>query len=115
MLICTTHSGSPSYPSSRPYDNVTEFAGQDACGSNSWVIADVDPPPRAADNKEQLEPGLLIHPLKPWTQYAVMVKTQLSASDEHQERGAKSRILYVRTDATSESQHTHTPTHTAPF
>ncbi|XP_062306973.1 insulin receptor-like [Osmerus eperlanus] len=86
-----------------PYDNVTEFAGQDACGSNSWVIADVDPPPRATDNKEQLEPGLLIHPLKPWTQYAVMVKTQLSASDEHQERGAKSRILYVRTDATKPS------------
>lgn len=86
----------------RPYKNVTEFDGQDACGSNSWVIADVDPPPRVTDNKEQNEPGHLIRPLKPWTQYAVMVKTQLSASDEHQVHGAKSEIIYVRTDASSE-------------
>lgn len=30
-----------------------------------------------------------------------MVKTQLSASDEHEVLGAKSEIIYVRTDATS--------------
>lgn len=87
---------------SRPYKNVTEFDGQDACGSNSWVIADVDPPPRATEGKEH-EPGYLIFPLKPWTQYAIMVKTQLSASDEHQVHGAKSEIIYVRTSATSKS------------
>ncbi|XP_062338372.1 insulin receptor-like [Osmerus eperlanus] len=86
-----------------PYKNVTEFDGQDACGSNSWVIADVDPPPRATDGKDQMEPGHLIHPLKPWTQYAIMVKTQLSASDDHQVRGAKSEIIYVRTNATKPS------------
>uniref|UniRef100_A0A673MM63 Tyrosine-protein kinase receptor n=1 Tax=Sinocyclocheilus rhinocerous TaxID=307959 RepID=A0A673MM63_9TELE len=86
-----------------PYKNVTEFDGQDACGSNSWVIADVDPPPRATDGKEQQEPGYLILPLKPWTQYAIMVKTQLSASDEHQVHGAKSEIIYVRTNATKPS------------
>ena len=78
--------------------NVTEFDGQDACGSNSWVIADVDPPPRDKEN----EPGHLIMPLKPWTQYAIMVKTQLSAYDDHQAQGAKSEIIYVRTNATSE-------------
>ncbi len=82
---------------------MTEFDGQDACGSNSWVIADVDPPPRATDGKEQQEPGYLILPLKPWTQYAIMVKTQLSASDEHQVHGAKSEIIYVRTNATSKN------------
>lgn len=87
----------------RPFQNVTEFDGQDACGSNSWVIADVDPPRRATEgDKEQIEPGHLIMPLKPWTQYAIMVKTQLSASDEHQVHGAKSDIIYVRTNATSE-------------
>uniref|UniRef100_UPI003AABBB57 insulin receptor b n=1 Tax=Centroberyx gerrardi TaxID=166262 RepID=UPI003AABBB57 len=86
-----------------PYKNVTEFDGQDACGSNSWVIADVDPPPRATEGKEQQEPGYLIRPLKPWTQYAIMVKTQLSASDEHQVHGAKSEIIYVRTNATKPS------------
>uniref|UniRef100_A0A3B3Z501 Tyrosine-protein kinase receptor n=1 Tax=Poecilia mexicana TaxID=48701 RepID=A0A3B3Z501_9TELE len=82
-----------------PYKNVTEFDGQDACGSNSWVIADVDPPPRA--NHE--DPGYLIRSLKPWTQYAIMVRTQLSASDEHQVHGAKSNIMYVRTDASKPS------------
>ncbi|KAF7661876.1 hypothetical protein LDENG_00252400 [Lucifuga dentata] len=87
-----------------PFENVTEFDGQDACGSNSWVIADVDPPPRATEgDKEQIEPGHLIMPLKPWTQYAIMVKTQLSASDEHQVHGAKSEIIYVRTNATKPS------------
>ncbi|XP_029105108.1 insulin receptor-like [Scleropages formosus] len=86
-----------------PYRNVTEFDGQDACGSNSWVIADVDPPPRASDSKEQQEPGYLIHPLKPWTQYAIFVKTLLSASDDHQVNGAKSEIIYVRTNATKPS------------
>uniref|UniRef100_A0A7N8WTW5 Insulin receptor n=1 Tax=Mastacembelus armatus TaxID=205130 RepID=A0A7N8WTW5_9TELE len=87
-----------------PFQNVTEFDGQDACGSNSWVIADVDPPRRATEGeKEQFEPGYLILPLKPWTQYAIMVKTQLSASEEHQVHGAKSEIIYVRTNATKPS------------
>ncbi|XP_066552011.1 insulin receptor b [Amia ocellicauda] len=86
-----------------PYRNVTEFDGQDACGSNSWVIADVEPPPRATDGKDQVEPGHLIHPLKPWTQYAIFVKTLLSAYDEHQVHGAKSEIIYVRTNATKPS------------
>ncbi|TNM98429.1 hypothetical protein fugu_014675 [Takifugu bimaculatus] len=87
-----------------PYQNVTEFDGQDACGSNSWVIADVEPPHRSAEvDKGKIEPGYLILPLKPWTQYAVMVKTQLSASDENQVHGAKSEIIYIRTNATKPS------------
>ncbi|KAM4552222.1 insulin receptor a [Odontesthes bonariensis] len=87
-----------------PFQNVTEFDGQDACGSNSWVITDVNPPRRATEgDKEQIEPGHLILPLKPWTQYAILVKTQLSASDEHQVHGAKSEIIYVRTNATKPS------------
>ncbi|KAK5931228.1 hypothetical protein CgunFtcFv8_027392 [Champsocephalus gunnari] len=86
-----------------PYRNVTEFDGQDACGSNSWAIADVDPPARSTDGKKADDPGHLIRPLKPWTQYAIMVKTQLSASDEHEVQGAKSKIIYVRTNATKPS------------
>ncbi|KAF7653328.1 hypothetical protein LDENG_00084730, partial [Lucifuga dentata] len=86
-----------------PFKNVTEFDGQDACGSNSWVIADVEPPARATEGKDQQEPGYLIRPLKPWTQYAIMVKAQLSASDEHQAPGAKSEIIYVRTNASKPS------------
>lgn len=86
-----------------PYRNVTEYDGQDACGSNSWAIADVEPPQRVTEGN-QIEPGHLIMPLKPWTQYAIMVKTQLAASDDHQVRGAKSEIIYVRTNATSKLQ-----------
>ncbi|XP_062251588.1 insulin receptor b [Platichthys flesus] len=86
-----------------PYRNVTEFDGQDACGSNSWAIADVDTPSRSTEGKRGEDPGHLIRPLKPWTQYAIMVKTQLSASDEHQVHGAKSEIIYVRTNATKPS------------
>uniref|UniRef100_A0AAQ4NVP4 Tyrosine-protein kinase receptor n=1 Tax=Gasterosteus aculeatus aculeatus TaxID=481459 RepID=A0AAQ4NVP4_GASAC len=83
------------------YRNVTEFDGQDACGSNSWAIADVDPPQRSTEGKKADDPGYLIRPLKPWTLYAIMVKTQLSTSDEQQVNGAKSKIIYVRTDASS--------------
>uniref|UniRef100_A0A673HGJ5 Tyrosine-protein kinase receptor n=1 Tax=Sinocyclocheilus rhinocerous TaxID=307959 RepID=A0A673HGJ5_9TELE len=86
-----------------PYKNVTEYDGQDACGSNSWAIADVEPPERGSEGKGQSEPGLLIMPLKPWTQYAIMVKAQLAASDDHLVRGAKSEIIYVRTNATRPS------------
>ncbi|KAI4798760.1 hypothetical protein KUCAC02_020492 [Chaenocephalus aceratus] len=65
--------------------------------------ADVDPPARSTDGKKADDPGHLIRPLKPWTQYAIMVKTQLSASDEHEVQGAKSKIIYVRTNATKPS------------
>uniref|UniRef100_A0A8C1MNK9 Tyrosine-protein kinase receptor n=1 Tax=Cyprinus carpio TaxID=7962 RepID=A0A8C1MNK9_CYPCA len=86
-----------------PYKNVTEYDGQDACGSNSWAIADVDPPERGSEGKGQSDPGLIIISLKPWTQYAIMVKAQLAASDDHLVRGAKSEIIYVRTNATQPS------------
>lgn len=95
---------SSSFLCSSPYRNVTEFDGQDACGSNSWAIADVDPPPRPTEGKKADDPRHLIKSLKPWTQYAIMVKTQLSSSDEHQVHGAKSKIIYIRTNASSESR-----------
>ncbi|KAL7855312.1 hypothetical protein SRHO_G00175020 [Serrasalmus rhombeus] len=46
-----------------PYKNVTEFDGQDACGSNSWVITDVEPPQRAPHSNK--DPGCILMPLKP--------------------------------------------------
>ncbi|XP_063057164.1 insulin receptor b [Engraulis encrasicolus] len=82
------------------YKNVTEFDGQDACGSSSWQIIDKEPPERSPSVTEV---GQLITQLKPWTQYAIMVKTQLSASDDQEVRGAKSPIIYVRTNATRPS------------
>lgn len=78
-----------------PFKNVTEYDGQDACGSNSWNMVDVDLPP----NKD-VEPGILLHGLKPWTQYAVYVKAvTLTMVENDHIRGAKSEILYIRTNA----------------
>ncbi|KAM4809457.1 insulin receptor [Rhinophrynus dorsalis] len=86
-----------------PYQNVTEFDGQDACGSNSWTVMDVDPPSRNTDGKSGYPPGLLLRGLKPWTQYAVFVKTLVSGSDERRTYGAKSDIIYIRTNETTPS------------
>ncbi|GCB73640.1 hypothetical protein scyTo_0002720 [Scyliorhinus torazame] len=80
-----------------PYQNVTEFDGQDACGSNSWKVVDVEPPGRSEG--KLLNPGTLLRGLKPWTQYAIFVKTLLTISDEQHNHGAKSEIIYIRTIA----------------
>lgn len=56
---------------------------------------DVDLP----SNKD-IEPGILLHGLKPWTQYAVYVKAvTLTMVENDHIRGAKSEILYIRTNA----------------
>ncbi|XP_068090235.1 insulin receptor isoform X2 [Hyperolius riggenbachi] len=84
-----------------PHQNVTEFEGQDACGSNSWTVVDVDPPARNSDGKTPNPPGYLMRNLKPWTQYAVFVKTVVYSSDDNSKaRGAKSEIIYIRTNET---------------
>ncbi|XP_048352891.1 LOW QUALITY PROTEIN: insulin receptor [Sphaerodactylus townsendi] len=80
-----------------PFRNVTEFDGQDVCGSNSWTVVDVDPPPRT------VQPGWLLWNLKPWTQYAIFVKTLVAYLDERKIYGAKSKIIYVQTNASMPS------------
>ncbi|CAH2274353.1 insulin-like growth factor 1 receptor isoform X1 [Pelobates cultripes] len=83
------------YYKEAPYANVTEYDGQDACGSNSWNMVDVDLPVSKDKN-----PGILLQPLKPWTQYAIYVKAlTLTMTDSRQVHGAKSKIVYIRTEA----------------
>lgn len=81
-----------------PFQNITEFDGQDGCGSNSWHMVDVDlPQDRSSD------PYIGLQELKPWTQYAILVKAiTLQVEDKHV-TGAKSDIIYVRTRPSSES------------
>lgn len=55
---------------------------------------DVDLPP----NKD-VDPGILLQGLKPWTQYAVYVKAVTLTMVNDHIRGAKSEILYIRTNA----------------
>uniref|UniRef100_A0A8C5Q2V6 Tyrosine-protein kinase receptor n=1 Tax=Leptobrachium leishanense TaxID=445787 RepID=A0A8C5Q2V6_9ANUR len=86
-----------------PNRDVTEFDGQDACGSNSWIVVDVDPPVRIPEGKAQTSPGCFLRGLKPWTQYAIFVKTLVSISYERRTYGAKSDILYIRTNETTPS------------
>uniref|UniRef100_A0A8C5SNX4 Tyrosine-protein kinase receptor n=1 Tax=Laticauda laticaudata TaxID=8630 RepID=A0A8C5SNX4_LATLA len=81
-----------------PFRNVTEFDGQDVCGSNSWTVVDIEPPSRASDAKIK-DPGYLMRGLKAWTQYAIFVKTLVTHTDEQKIYGAKSEIIYIRTNA----------------
>uniref|UniRef100_A0A452J778 Tyrosine-protein kinase receptor n=1 Tax=Gopherus agassizii TaxID=38772 RepID=A0A452J778_9SAUR len=83
------------YYKEAPFKNVTEYDGQDACGSNSWNMVDVDLPPNKENN-----PGILLQGLKPWTQYAIYVKAvTLTMMENHHIHGAKSEIVYIRTNA----------------
>ncbi|KAM9377030.1 insulin-like growth factor 1a receptor [Pholidichthys leucotaenia] len=74
------------------FQNITEFDGQDGCGSNSWNMVDVD---LLTDNNS--EPKVSLPYLKPWTQYAIFVKaTILHVKNQHNTE-AKSDIIYIRT------------------
>ncbi|XP_055029297.2 insulin-like growth factor 1a receptor isoform X2 [Misgurnus anguillicaudatus] len=81
-----------------PFQNITEFDGQDGCGSNSWNMVDVDLP----QDKSQ-DPGVLLSPLKPWTQYAVFVKAVILVVEDKHILGAKSEVVYIRTNASAPS------------
>ncbi|XP_032416540.1 insulin-like growth factor 1 receptor [Xiphophorus hellerii] len=86
------------YYKEAPFQNITEFEGQDGCGSNSWNMVDVELRP----DKEK-DPGVLLSGLKPWTQYAIFVKAiTLMVEDKHMP-GAKSKVVYIRTSPAAPS------------
>lgn len=86
--------------STSPFQNITEFDGQDGCGSNSWHMVDVDQPP-----DKNTDPKVSLQHLKPWTQYAIFVKAiTLQVGDKHI-TGAKSDIIYIRTRPSRKSDH----------
>ncbi|MBN3310814.1 IGF1R factor, partial [Amia calva] len=86
------------YYKEAPFQNITEFDGQDGCGSNSWNLVDVDLP-----SDKNTDPGVLLSPLKPWTQYAIFVKAITLAVEDPHIPGAKSRVVYIRTKASEPS------------
>ncbi|XP_024864474.1 insulin-like growth factor 1b receptor [Kryptolebias marmoratus] len=86
------------YYKEAPFQNITEFEGQDGCGSNSWNMVDVELRP----DKES-DPGVLLSGLKPWTQYAIFVKAiTLMVEDKHV-LGAKTKMVYIRTSPSAPS------------
>ncbi|XP_051560277.1 insulin-like growth factor 1 receptor [Myxocyprinus asiaticus] len=88
------------YYKEAPFQNITEFDGQDGCGSDSWNMVDVDLPEDRTQN-----PGVLLSLLKPWTQYAIFVKAvTLVVEDKHRQHlGAKSEVVYIRTKPSAPS------------
>ncbi|XP_048828514.1 insulin-like growth factor 1a receptor isoform X2 [Brienomyrus brachyistius] len=80
------------YYKEAPLQDITEFDGQDGCGSNSWNMVDVELP-----YDKDLDPGVMLSSLKPWTQYAVLVKAVTLVVDDRHVLGAKSEVVYIRT------------------
>uniref|UniRef100_A0A673Z0D1 Tyrosine-protein kinase receptor n=1 Tax=Salmo trutta TaxID=8032 RepID=A0A673Z0D1_SALTR len=80
------------------YQNTTEFDGLDGCGSNSWNMVDVDLP-----QEKSSDPGVLLSPLKPWTQYAIYVKAITLVVEDRHILGAKSEVVYIRTSPSEPS------------
>uniref|UniRef100_A0A8C3AX19 Tyrosine-protein kinase receptor n=1 Tax=Cyclopterus lumpus TaxID=8103 RepID=A0A8C3AX19_CYCLU len=86
------------YYKEAPFQNITEFEGQDGCGSNSWNMVDVE-----LRLDKDSDPGVLLSNLKPWTQYAVFVKAiTLMVEDKHLP-SAKSKVVYIRTSPSAPS------------
>lgn len=84
---------SPSAGVSSPFQNTTEHVGPDACGTQSWNLLDVELP-----LSRNQEPGVILAPLKPWTQYAVFVRAiTLTTAEDSPHQGAQSPIIYLRT------------------
>ncbi|XP_061525812.1 insulin-like growth factor 1b receptor [Phycodurus eques] len=86
------------YYKEAPYQNITEFEGQDGCGSNSWNMVDVE-----LHQDKDTDPGVLLSGLKPWTQYAVFVKAITLMVDDKQVPSAKSKVVYIRTSPSAPS------------
>jgi hypothetical protein len=78
------------------YQNVTIFDGRDACSTNVWKVDDFEAGVENDNNDTTLMH--IITYLKPYTQYALYVKTYTIASEK---KGAQSDILYFKTQPDS--------------
>ncbi|XP_056317041.1 insulin-like growth factor 1b receptor [Danio aesculapii] len=92
------------YYKEAPFQNITEFDGQDSCGSDSWNMVDVDLP-----DEKILNPEVVLSALKPWTQYAIFVKAvTLIVEDRDRDKdrlhlGPQSEVVYIRTKPSAPS------------
>ncbi|MCI4383283.1 hypothetical protein PGIGA_G00024590 [Pangasianodon gigas] len=77
-----------------PFQNISEFDDQDGCGSNSWMMVDVDSP-----QDQNRNPEVLLSGLKPVTQYAIFLKTVTLVVEDIDTHvlGAKSEVVYILT------------------
>ncbi|NXW45145.1 INSRR protein, partial [Nyctiprogne leucopyga] len=81
------------YYKESPFQNISEYVGQDACGAQSWNVLDVEPP-----LSSEQAPGVALLNLRPWTQYAIFVRAiTLTTAEEGRNYGAQSEVVYIRT------------------
>ncbi len=78
------------------YQNVSIFDGRDACSTNVWKVDYFEAGVESDNNATNL--NYTITYLKPYTQYALYVKTYTIASET---KGAQSDILYFKTQPDS--------------
>ncbi|RWS08270.1 insulin receptor-like protein [Dinothrombium tinctorium] len=71
------------------FQNVTRYSGRDACSSSGWEEKQFDD---LSDEKE--DETHIIPNLKPYTQYALFIKT---TTIQHEKKGAISDIIYFTT------------------
>uniref|UniRef100_UPI00358E5829 insulin receptor-like n=1 Tax=Myxine glutinosa TaxID=7769 RepID=UPI00358E5829 len=87
------------YYKEAPHKNVTELDGQDVCGFNSWTVIDIETHKSYKARASGALPSAMLRGLKPWTQYAVFVRAYML--NEHLGHGAKSNVLFIRTNASA--------------
>lgn len=75
----------------REHRNVTVFDGQDACSNNEWTVVEFD---TMKDDDGQDYHEHVIAELKPYTQYALYIKTY---TIDTATKGAQSEIIYFHT------------------
>ncbi|KAF7492360.1 Insulin receptor [Sarcoptes scabiei] len=78
--------------------NVTVFDGQDACSNNEWTVVEFD---TMKDDDGQDYHEHVIAELKPYTQYALYIKTY---TIDTATKGAQSEIIYFHTSPDVPSQ-----------
>ncbi|XP_054719002.1 insulin-like peptide receptor [Uloborus diversus] len=74
-----------------PYQNITIFEGRDACGTDVWTVRDVELGDETNEHIDHIIAGL-----KPFTQYALYIRTYTTASGR---QGAQSSVVYFKTDS----------------
>ncbi|GIY37959.1 insulin-like peptide receptor [Caerostris extrusa] len=73
------------------YRNISIFEGRDACGTDAWTVRDVE----VVEDSN----NFIVHHitnLKPFTQYALYIRTYTTASGR---QGAQSSIVYFKTQS----------------
>ncbi|XP_058256957.1 insulin-like growth factor 1b receptor [Hemibagrus wyckioides] len=82
------------YYKEAPFQNISGFDDQDGCGSNSWMMVEVDLP-----QDQKRNPEVNLTGLNPMTQYAVFLKTVTLVAENIDTHvlGAKSELVYILT------------------